>query len=257
MTIESVIWLIKKGDIEVFSIALEQYLKVPGYTIYDRDNDDMTFLMHSVSTKREKHNSGHLAILKLLVEKGGVDLINAAQNISKRTALMIAAERGCTEDVYFLLSQQADLNKKDCLDLNALNTALHNNHYETAEALVHYGVDVEKVTNLGDLGRQGLYNMFWNALRRIPETMIGQNSSFLSKKYNQTLQKHPKITAKAMAKYIPLPQPLAHLVSLYLYKDEKLLNNFNKAIIFSLTQKAGSKKPNLRGGRRSRRRNGH
>ncbi len=86
------------------------------------------------------------ALKKLL--HSGTD-VNAADWPIFETALMAAAEAGCTETVHALLAAGAHVNKIDTDSTTALMRAVAKGHVSIVEALLRAGADVNAINCMG------------------------------------------------------------------------------------------------------------
>jgi len=240
----------ENNDLNAFSQGLDQ-----DFNINEKDNMGRTLLMRLVSILAEQRPVDHLAMLKLLIKKGGKAYIDVPQNISMRTALMHAIQANYSEGVFCLLENGANPNLNDYIQRNALGFALIEKNIAVAELLVHYDIKLQNETGVDKTRDSIISKLFWVALRLMPTTIVQNNREVfysyieegylsheaffsleenknhyisLANKHNENLLEHPWETAKALALGNILCLDIARLVSEYLYKDKGLQNNFEE-----------------------------
>ena len=118
------------GNIRIATLLLQARAN-----INQQNNNGWTALMYACYSE-----TPHNDLVRLLIQSGADISIKSSK--LQRTALMVAAERGHTSIVQYLLDEGAPVNTQDVYGITSLMTASQEGHSEVVRVLINYGADV-------------------------------------------------------------------------------------------------------------------
>ena len=118
------------GNIRIATLLLQARAN-----INQQSNDGFTALTEACYSE-----TPHDDLVRLLVQSGAD--ISIKESKLQRTALMLAAERGHTSIVQYLLDEGAPVNTQDMDGVTSLMIASKHGHSEVVHVLLNYGADV-------------------------------------------------------------------------------------------------------------------
>ena len=120
-----------------FILGLENYITTR-YVLFNFYKINDSFV------KAFQDENSNLETIRFFIEAGAD--VNA-KDYNKRSALMIASEKGHFEKIKYLVENGADVNGKDYNNKSALMIASKKGHFELAKYLVENGADVNAKNN--------------------------------------------------------------------------------------------------------------
>lgn len=229
MTLENLFECISNRNLETFSAALDEYLKIKGATINDPDGFGGTLLMHA------SEQGSHKMVALLLRYGADKEMMNRWDG----TAMMVASQNGHIATVTLLVNEGAAIDKANKKSACALTEAAEARKGKLVNFLIAKNANVEPFFHMGLRSEQNMFNksrkLAYQALRNVGRLIY--NFSYpvaLSlrgkiKEHNDSIESRAKMTGFELAKNASIDRATSTIISEYLSMDQVVNEIFKKA----------------------------